>query len=363
MKKIVAAVLCAALLLALAACGGENPSTLPDPDAETTPTPAATSAPTPSPTPEPVTDPLSGEPIDEDISAKRPWAVMHNNLKQALPQRGVSQAEILYEIPAEGGVTRMMGIYTDISDVEALGSMRSLRPYYAEVAFSYDGIIVHAGGSEAAYSLVAETGWDHLDGVRETYDSKPFERDPNRMGAGTEHSLFANGPKLILAAEERGFDLEHEGGSYDYGLSFTDDAAAQCSGDAETARINFNTFKYTSFEYNADEGVYYATQYDAPYIDETSGEQLSFANLLFLQTDISIIDSYGRLQVRLNGEGNGWFVSGGRWTEITWERSEEGGAFHYYLPDGSELAFGVGHTYVGVIGSDYGYSVELGSEE
>ena len=36
-----------------------------------------------------------------DVGARRPIAVMLNNLKKALPQVGVSQADVIYEILAE----------------------------------------------------------------------------------------------------------------------------------------------------------------------------------------------------------------------------------------------------------------------
>lgn len=359
MKKILSAVLCAAVLLTMAACG-QAPSNLPDPDSENvTASPTVTA--TPSPTPVPYTNPLSGETVDEDISMYRPWATMINNIPQALPQRGVSNAEIIYEIPAEGGVTRVMALFTDISDIESLGSMRSIRPYYAEVGFSFDAIIVHAGGSEAAYSLLRETGWDHLDGVRETYASKPFERDPSRMANGIEHSLFANGPKLIEAAEAKGFDFEHEGGEYDNGLKFSADAADQCTKDAEFAQIFFNSYKTTDFEYNTEDGLYYASEWGGKYMDETADKQMSFTNLIFLQTDIKVIDNYGRLEVRTTGEGNGWFVNSGKYTEITWKR-DDGGAFHYYLEDGTELSLGIGHTYIGIMGNDNGCEAKFTKE-
>ena len=362
MKKFLAAALCAAILCSLAACGG-GPTTLPEPDAEDVPTPTGTPEPTPSPTPEPFTNPLSGEAVDEDISMLRPFAVMINNLPPSLPQRGISQAEILYEIPAEGGVTRMTAYFTDISDIASIGTVRSIRPYYAQIAFGYDAIIIHAGGSEAAYSLLSSTGWDHIDGVRQTYNAAPFARDPARVHNGLEHSLFADGAKLVSAIEERGFSFEHEDGGYDYAMSFTDDAAEQCEHEAEYAKITFNSYKSMSFEYNAEDGLYYASQYGGKYIDENSGEQVSFANLLFLDTDIKIIDGYGRLEVRTTGEGTGWYVTGGKCVEISWERADEYSPFRYYLPDGSELQYAVGHTYVGIKGDDYANEVTFTKPE
>lgn len=362
MKKFLAAVLCAAMLCSLAACGS-NPGSLPTPDAEDVPTPTGTPEPTPSPTPEPYTNPLTGEVMDEDISMNRPFAIMINNLPPSLPQRGISQAEILYEIPAEGGVTRMLAIFTDISDIASIGTVRSLRPYYAHCAFGYDAIIIHAGGSEAAYSLMSSTGWDHIDGVRETYAAAPFARDPDRIHNGLEHSLFADGAKLMEAIDEKGFSLVHDDEDFDYGLTFTDNAAEQCDSDAEYAELTFNSYKSMSFEYNADDGLYYASQYGDKYIDENTGEQVSYKNLFFLSTDISIVDGYGRLEVRTTGEGTGWFVTGGKCTEITWERDDEYDQFLYYLADGTEISLGVGHTYVGIMSNDGSATVSFEREE
>ncbi len=46
-------------------------------------------------------------------SEKRPVAVMVSNIKAALPQYGIDEADIVYELPVEGGITRLMAIYAD----------------------------------------------------------------------------------------------------------------------------------------------------------------------------------------------------------------------------------------------------------
>ena len=98
--------------------------------------------------------PLTGEPLSTKPENTRPFAVMINNIVYAQPQVGISNADMIYEIPAEGGITRMMAIFSHLYDVESVGSIRSLRPYYLSVALSYDAIVIHAGGSEQAYSDV-----------------------------------------------------------------------------------------------------------------------------------------------------------------------------------------------------------------
>ena len=93
------------------------------------------------------TNPLTGLPIEPEYEQRRPVAVMLNNLKKAQPQLGNSQADIIYEVPAEGGITRMLAVYQSLEDVGSIGSIRSARPYYIELALGHDALYVHAGGS------------------------------------------------------------------------------------------------------------------------------------------------------------------------------------------------------------------------
>ena len=91
--------LCLALLLFLPSCGKETADVTPNPDASL-PVSEVISSPTPAPTPEPTpyngpVNPLTGLPLAEDWVNKRPVAIMLNNLREALPQLGQSQADII----------------------------------------------------------------------------------------------------------------------------------------------------------------------------------------------------------------------------------------------------------------------------
>ena len=87
-------------------------------------------------------NPLTGLATDTDISGKRPFAVMINNIRVATPQCGISKADIIFETLAEGGLTRLMAVYQDIEDVGTIGSVRSARPYYIDIAMGFDAIFV-----------------------------------------------------------------------------------------------------------------------------------------------------------------------------------------------------------------------------
>ena len=152
MKRVLV-FLMAALLVVLTACGKKEEM---PPVEEPPPVEAPEPLPVPEPEPEPEpyvpagTNPLTGLPIEPEEMAKRPVAVMLNNIKKAQPQIGISQADVIYEVPAEGGITRMLAVYQSLEGVELLGSVRSTRPYYIELALGHDALLVHAGGSQEA---------------------------------------------------------------------------------------------------------------------------------------------------------------------------------------------------------------------
>ncbi|MGI6029736.1 MAG: DUF3048 domain-containing protein [Candidatus Heteroscillospira sp.] len=348
MKKILLILLAFALLLPGCTKRGEQtPEETPDTSPVVTASPTPTPTPVPTATPEPIRHPLTGEPIAEELT-DRPLAIMINNHELAQPQCGIGGADMIYEILAEGGLTRMMLIVTDPTSVERFGTMRSLRPYYLEVGLSYGAVIVHAGGSDQAYSDVKTKGADNLDGVRGAGAGSYYYRDQSRVHNGLEHSLFIDSDSVLEYAKQRGISLESDT-PYDFGLSFADDAAPAGGESGESIELTFGSWKKSSFSYDGDEKVYTMSQYGKPYADGDTSEAVPFTNLLILEAPTRTLDSYGRLEVDLVGEGAGYFFCGGKYVPITWHRDGLGQQFYYTTQDGEELTLGVGKTYVGVV--------------
>ena len=352
MKKLLLLVLSLALLLPACTTRATVESPSPDDTIEASPTPTLEPPPepTPEPTPEPIRHPLTGEIIDEELT-DRPLAVMINNHELAQPQCGMPAADMIYEVLAEGGLTRMMFIVTDPTSVERFGTMRSLRPYFLEIGLSYDAVIVHAGGSDQAYSDVASKGADNLDGVRGANAGSYYYRDSSRIANGLEHSLFIDSDSLLEYAAEREISLESDT-PYDFGLSFSEDAAPDDGDAAESIELTFGSWKKTSFAYDESSETYHMSQYGTEYADGDTGEVIEFKNLLVLEAPTRVLDGYGRLEVDLVGEGAGYFFCGGKYVPITWHRDDLGEQFYYTLEDGSELTLGIGRSYIGIVPTD-----------
>lgn len=345
--------LCAALtVISLSACGGKEP---PAP-AESS---AAVSAQAPEMMEEPEpyipsgTNPLTGLPMETEYETLRPVAVMLNNLKEAQPQLGPALADVIYEVTAEGGITRMLALYQTLegAQVGELGSVRSSRPYYIELALGHDALYVHAGGSPEAYSLLSEWKVDRMDGVNGGSDAEIFWRDKERKKTmGYEHSLITSGENILAYLAQGRFSTEHKSG-YTYGQKFVDDATPLNGEPAEHVRVKFSVYKTGTFEYDAQSHKYLAEQYGAPYVDGDTGAQVAVTNLLVLETSISVIsgDSYGRMKVKTTGEGDGAYFCGGKTIPIRWSRANRNSPFVYTTQGGTPLNLERGNSYVCII--------------
>lgn len=324
----------------------------PEPSTEPSVSLMETPEPTVSVEPEEYFNGLTGEPLDKKPEPTRPYAVMINNLKQALPQCGISKADIIYEVLAEADITRMMAIFSSLEDVDRLGSIRSLRPYYLEISQSYDALLVHAGGSEQAYSDVATEKVENIDGVRGAHAEDIFYRDSDRLKNGYEHSLFTKTETLLEYIPILGYREEHED-EYDYGLRFTEDATPEQGESAEEIQVFFGqNKKETNFSYDATESKYFMEQYGLDYVDGDTDEKVGFTNVLVLKAEtVDLMDELLHREMNLTGSGQGYFACGGKYEEITWRRGTNG-AFAYEDSQGNTLEFGIGKTYICIVPTD-----------
>lgn len=381
MKRTVCLLL-ALLMAALVACGTVDvpPTTLPEnssaptaaPSAAPTqdPTPSPTAEPTVEPTPAPSVDPtpepseeqpvvyyhpLTGLPTETDLSGTKPVAVVINNLRQALPQQGVGQADIIYEVLTEGGITRMLALYQDPIGVGPIGSVRSARLYFFQLALGHDAVFVHAGGSPNFYTARDNKGVATVDGVKGYYAGSGagvFWRDRTRIEGQTyayEHSLLTSGHRLATILTQNGLIKEHSAG-FDSGLTFSEggDPALAGGSSAKLVLVPFSNYKTGSFRYQEDTGLYTVEEFGMPYIDGNDGSQVAITNLLILQAESEVMDSEGRLDIDLSS-GKGWYACGGQMIPITWTKGKDDSPLRYFSSSGAELQLTPGKSYVCII--------------
>ena len=339
-----------------------TPQPTPAPTAKPTPEPTAEPTPEPSaePTPEPTEEqpvvyyhPLTGLPTESDLSGTKPVAVMINNLKQALPQQGISQADIIYEVLAEGGITRMMALYQQPATVGIIGSVRSARLYYFQLAQGHDALYIHAGGSPDFYTAKNNSGITTVDGVVGYYASSGagvFWRDRYRISGqyyAYEHSLLTSGIRISSILTTAGLLGDHKDG-FTETLRFSDENSAADGKSATRVIVPFSNYKTGEFKYDAATGLYAVEEYGHPYVDGNDGSQVKITNLLVLQAATQVMDGEGRLSIDLSS-GSGWYACGGRIIPIKWSKGAAGDPLRFFRTDGTELTLSRGKSYICII--------------
>jgi len=150
--------------------------------------------------------PLTGTILDKPWSGQNA-AVLIDNLREAMPQCGISRADILYEVEVESGSTRFLAVYSDISKAGVIGPVHSSRTAFNSIAVAYDAPLIHWGGSDVALNAMYDDSeeriknWEHLD---EMMNAAYFYRDVPRQNQGYayEHTLFSTGSLIAQALQD-----------------------------------------------------------------------------------------------------------------------------------------------------------------
>lgn len=189
MKKALALVLIFALSLGamsvFTACGKDNAGEPPVVD--------------PNPEPEPEPEPRIPE---DDPELPGAFLVMIDNMEDARPQSGLDKADVVFEIEAEGGITRYMALFYN-NAAEKVGPVRSARYYFAQLAKGLDGVYAHVGGSTDGYSTIKELKIKDIDGIKAT--SKQFWR--SKDGRKAPHNCYTSTDILVEMAQDKSYEL------------------------------------------------------------------------------------------------------------------------------------------------------------
>lgn len=367
MKKRIFA-LCSALLLSLtvfAGCGSkpteESAASEPEATATAAPTVEAESSAaesTAEPTEAPSTEPanvnlLTGLPtLTDGAIGKRPVAVMVNNVDAALPQYGISAADLIFELPVEYDLTRLMAVYGDYTQIPEVCSIRSCRYYYPILAVGFDAIYVNWGMNESvARPTVNSMDIDQYDG--DEYGlGDCFGRDKARYESGYawEHTGVFHGPNFpsVLEKDKVRTDLKEDKTGTAFNFVEMDKNAAPNGEDAQKVRVDFGA-NYSVFTYDEENHEYLKNFKDSPHMDGISKEQLKFENVIVLETEIKPYPGDEVIKyVDWEGGENakGYYISEGKMVPITWSKASMYDPLKFFDANGNELQLNRGKSYI-----------------
>lgn len=279
--------------------------------------------------------PLDGVLIDE--MPIRPVAITIDNYKGARPQSGLDKADIVYEIPVEGGITRYLAIFFH-GRTDVIGPVRSARPYLIDISREWDAVYIHAGQSPQAQTYFKNTKVAH---INEMFHPSGFWRDKSRKAP---HNLYSSTDNLWREIEKLGLDKS----SVPEGFEFRNEGEALKGAAAAELLIPYSYGK-VGYSYDAQTEEYKRFLNGNPYNDLTSGVQLSADNVLVQQVSVRAFDSEGRLEVTLLGQGKAWLFSDGRVQEGTWRKDSVTERTRFYDESGVQMRLKAGQTWIQLV--------------
>ncbi|MGI6678319.1 MAG: DUF3048 domain-containing protein [Dehalobacterium sp.] len=283
--------------------------------------------------------PFDGTPLKE--LPLRPVVVTIDNYAAARPQSGLSQADLIYEIPAEGGITRLLALYYH-GQADKIGPIRSARPYLAAIAQEWQGVFIHVGESPQAQTFFKRENLDH---INEMFHPQGFWRERNRKAP---HNLYSSSKNIWQEITKKGWD---EAKSIE-GFSFSPEAERNLFTSGIKASQVTIAYPYStvSFKLAEDGALYQRFIGNQAHIDQETSLPLSAANILVQETRIRSIDDVGRLEIELMGEGRAWLFSQGEVIEGRWVK--EGKKPTQFLDQaGKDFLLTPGQTWIEIIGA------------
>ena len=341
MKRRIA-VLLVALLMLLTGCGSDSGK-------EPVPTPAPTPTATPEPTPSP-------EEIFMETyinTTERPIAVMiDNDDKNARPHAGLNEAYLVYEMVVEGGSTRFLALFKGM-DTEKIGPVRSSRHYFLDYVMENDAIYTHFGWSPKAAQDISAYNIQKINGVLGE-DGDIFWREEKFKGDW--HSAYTSIAKIKAKAEKKGFSSETKRKN---GIEY---AEAFYTPDSETVAnevyLNYSYRYKTGYTYNPETQLYHKSIMGAPHVMQ-NGEVMTVKNILVeLIADTSLGDGTDRRNLNTTGSGKGYYITNGVCEEITWSKAGRREDTVYKKADGTPLKINPGKTIVNIISPANGVQFE-----
>ncbi|SOB98947.1 hypothetical protein SAMN05880501_102127 [Ureibacillus xyleni] len=293
----------------------------------------------------PYVTPFTGEKIANEVTM-RPIIATINNHPDARPQSGIASADIVYEMLAEGNITRLLALYQ--SEIpEIIGPIRSARDYFIEIAAGLDAFYIAHGYSPEAQTMLMNGFVDNINGM--AYDGTIFKRSSDRVAP---HNSYIPGENIELAAEKVNASLLYqEKVSYNF---YEPDESAKMGIEATSVEINYGgSSSFNSlYTYNADTKTYSREAGSVETTDNLTGEPIALSNVLFFEMDHSIIDSAGRLEIDITSGGTAYVFQQGIMREVLWENVD--GVLKAVETDGSEVKLVPGQTWIHFVPSNPG---------
>lgn len=302
------------------------------------PTPAVSVTPSVTPENKGPLSPITGEPCEN--AARRLVAVMLAADREARPLSGLSEADMVFEMPVvTDSITRFMAVY-GCNTPEEIGSVRSSRHDFIDLALSIDAVYAHWGGSHFAQNKLKTGVIDELDAL--TNYGNAFYR---KNGIAAPHNGFTSGERLFSAVEKVGYRLENNFS----GFSHTDSQAAIVKSQTGNLTIGYPGEFKVNYKYDAEKNSYLRSRGGITEKDKNNGSQIAVKNIAVMYARSKQIEGQYN-DVELEGQGRAEFYFNGGKIEGNWKK--DGKKFVFTNENGEEIKFTPGNIWVEIVQTD-----------
>jgi len=293
--------------------------------------------------PKPTTVPsdLSGLPVNPSLNKLPVTAVMIENTTDARPQSGLSQAMVVFEAVAEGGVTRFMALYQDTSP-PSVGPIRSARPYYVAWALGFDAGYAHVGGSPDALADIK--AWNVRD-LDQFANGAYYQRIPTKAAP---HNVYTSISRLNQLEDSKGYTSSQF-------TSFPRKKEAPAK-QPTAASINLTlsgAVYNVQYNYVASTNSYNRSEGGAPQTDANTNNQISpkVVIAMVIPESNGALDSSGAYYSDYSYLGSGpvYVFQDGTVTTGTWTKSSNTSQVTFTDASGKTIKLNPGQTWLTAI--------------
>lgn len=286
---------------------------------------------------------LSGLPVAPSVNKIPVTGVMIENSDEARPQSGLSQAGVVFEALAEGGITRFLALYQDTAPSN-VGPIRSVRPYYLQWALGFDASMAHVGGSPDALTDV--TTWNVKD-LNEFYNGNSYHRISTREAP---HNVYTSIADLNQLEQKKGFTTANF-----TGFPRKKDAPAKTP-TAGNITMNISGPDYSvNYVYVPSSDNYNRSEGGAAMIDANTNKQISpkVVVAIVLPLTQGALDSSGAYYSDYNvlGSGSAYIFQDGSVTQGTWTKTSNTSQISFTDSNGKAIKFNPGQTWITALSS------------
>jgi Protein of unknown function (DUF3048) N-terminal domain/Protein of unknown function (DUF3048) C-terminal domain len=319
------------------------PVTLPSASPSPTPTPT----PTPEPTPVLVPAPLTGEPVKPSLAQRHVIAVMIDDLYAARPQSGLSQADVVWQAPAEGGIPRYMALF-QTGNPPAVGPVRSARLYFIAWAAEWNSVYVHAGGSPQAKQLLASSkGRGSV-----VYNADDFRWEGRYLWRVTTraapHNVYTDGKHLRQLARKVGAKAIDRGPVWKFAPDA--DISQRPQGGTIIVPYPYNKIRYN---YDRKSNTYKRlVSVEGKQVDAATKVRIAPKNVIVMFMHFAPLNDgshKSRLEANFTGSGVAYIATNGKTIKGTWKKKSMKGPTRFFDRQGNKVTLTVGQTFVQVV--------------